>query len=197
MVANPDRIANAVGMDGLDFMEKDAKNTPMRFYFTAPSNVPPTHLEGMGPMIAWKEVRELLSKKEYVALGEVIDPKAVTSDEPGSISKIEMARTSGKPIDGQCPGLSGYELDRYIMSGITTDLECTTIEEAEEKHRKGLRIIVREGSGSNDLSKLMQFAIKNKHFLATNEIAVSDLVKGHVNLILEKRSQAAWTPCMP
>jgi adenine deaminase len=194
VVANPHEIANVQGMDGIRFMVEDGKNTPLRFFYTAPSCVPPTKMETSGATIGWAEIKEMLSSKDFVALGEVMNYVGVLSDDPEMMSKIEVAQQLGKPVDGHCPGMKGYDLDRYIMAGMTTEHECETLAEAEEKHRKGMKIMVREGSAAKDLSTLLPFAIKNKHFLITDDLGTPDLLEGHVNALLRKAVAGGMDP---
>jgi adenine deaminase len=194
VVANPHEIANVMGMEGIRYMVDDGKSTPLRFFYSAPSSVPSTSLETSGAVIGWKEIRELLATKEFVSLGEVMDVPGVLNEDPSIMSKIEVAVQAGKPIDGHAPGLSGYDLDRYIMAGISTDHECTTAWEAEEKSRKGMTIMVREGSAAMNLMDLMPFAAKHKHMLVTDDLSALDLVDGHMDSLLRKAVAGGMDP---
>lgn len=187
VIADPHEIANVMGMKGIEYFLKDSAGTPMRFFFTAPPCVPPTPWETSGAVLGWREVRELLQREEFVALGEVMNYPAVLNDDPDIMGKIEVARELGMPVDGHCPGLTGPDLEKYIFAGISTDHECITWEEAEEKYRKGMKIMVREGSASRNLRDLMPFARKNECFLVTDDMHVDELLKGY----LDKRLKLA------
>jgi len=186
VITDPHEIANVLGMKGIEFMLKDSKKTPMRIYFTVPSCVPATEMETSGAILTWKEVKELLMLPEFVALGEVMDVQSVLAEREDIVRKIEVAKLLGKPIDGHAPSLSGDALDRYIFAGISTDHECVSFEEALEKHRKGMKIMVREGSTSKDLKPLAQFARKHEFFLVTDDLHALDLRKGHIDDLLRK-----------
>ncbi len=186
VVADPHEIANIMGMDGIRYMVEDGKNTPLRFFFTAPSCVPATSQEGAEAAIGWKEVMRLLSRPDFVALGEVMNYPAVLEDDPEIMAKIEVAALLGKPVDGHCPGLTGYDLIRYINAGISTDHECTTIKEAQEKHGLGMMIMVRDGTAARNLNGLLPFARRNEHFLVTDDLDAMDLTRGHLDEILRK-----------
>ncbi|MBI0583655.1 MAG: adenine deaminase [Methanomassiliicoccus sp.] len=194
VVANPHEIANVMGMEGVRFMVEDGRRTPLRFFWTAPSCVPSTGLETNGARIEWKDVREMLASKDFVALGEVMDVPGVLGDDAGIMSKIEVATQMGKPVDGHCPGLKGFDLDRYVMAGISTEHECVTLEEAEEKHRKGMTIMVREGSAARNLTALLPLAKSNKHFLVTDDLGAADLLEGHMDAILRKAVAGGMDP---
>jgi adenine deaminase len=194
VVNNPHEIANVMGRSGVQYMVDDGKSTPMRLYHTVPSCVPSTRMETNGAVIGWKDVRELLSREDFVALGEMMDIPGVLREDPEAMAKIEVAVQLGKPIDGHAPGLSGYDLDRYIMAGPSTDHECISLKEAEEKHRKGMTIMVREGSAARNLADLMPFARKNRHFLVTDDLHARDLMEGHVDSLLRKAVAGGMDP---
>mgnify|MGYP005835055985 CR=1 FL=1 len=177
VVADPSPTAMALGRPGLDYLSQAAASTPLRLYFTAPSNV---------PSLGWREVKELLSRPEYVGLGEVTDHAGLLNESSDIMSKLEVARQEGMPVDGHAPGLRGYDLDRYIMAGVSSDHECTSVDEAAYKHRKGLQIMLREGSADKNLRALLPFARDNKFLLATDYLRAVDLAGGHVNQLLRQ-----------
>lgn len=184
VVADPHEIANVMGMDGIRYMMSDGRTVPMRFYFTAPSCVPVTPFETSGASLGWEEVKELMDMEDVVALGEMVDFPGVIGDDPDCMAKIEIARSAGKPVDGHAPGLSGSDLDSYIFAGITTDHECTSRDEAEEKARKGMTIQVREGSACKNMRELIPFAKHNRFFLVTDDIHAADLQEGYIDRLL-------------
>jgi len=156
VVTNPHEIANVMGMGGVEFMIQDGYGTPLRHFFTAPSCVPSTGMETSGAVFGAAEMEDMLQRLDFVALGEVMDVQGVLSGDPEVMARIGVAVRTGKPVDGHCPGLRGEQLDRYIRAGISTDHECLSLEEAEEKHRKGMTVMVREGSASRDLEALLR-----------------------------------------
>ncbi|MDW5563363.1 MAG: adenine deaminase [Methanomassiliicoccus sp.] len=194
VVANPHEIANVMGMPGIQYMLDDGRDTPLHFYYTAPSSVPSTAMETAGAVIGWEDVKRMLSSEEFVALGEVMNIPGVLTEDPALMAKIEVASQLGKPVDGHCPGLTGYDLDRYMMAGISTDHECATLREAEEKHRKGMTIMVREGSAAQDFEELLPFAKENKHFLVTDDLRAKDMAEGHVDALLRKAIAGGMDP---
>jgi adenine deaminase len=194
VVADPHEIANVMGTRGIHYMIDDGSGTPMRFFFSAPSCVPATAWETSGAVIGWREIRELLERDDFVALGEVMNYLGVINDDPDVMGKIEVARKLGKPIDGHSPGLRGPDLEKYILAGISTDHECTTLEEAEEKHRKGMTIMVREGSASKNMRDLMPFATNNECFLVTDDMHVDELTKGYMDRRLKLAVEYGMDP---
>jgi adenine deaminase len=185
VIADPRDIANVIGIDGVRYMLHDAKGAPMRFFFTAPSCVPMPR-EPAGVSLEWEAVQDLMALPECVALGEVLNIEGVLNNNEELAQKLEVARAAGRPIDGHAPGLSGYPLNSYILAGISTDHECSTTDEAMEKYRKGMKIMVREGSAAKNMDALLPFAKKNECCFVTDDLRASDLRKGHMDLLLAK-----------
>lgn len=181
VVANPHEIANVMGLEGIEYMAKDSATTPLRFYFTAPSCVPTTKFETSGANFGPAETEQMLSRDDFVALGEVTDYPAAIERDPDVLSLIEVAKRLDKPIDGHAPLLSGEELRKYIGLGISTDHECNSSGEAREKAALGMKIMVREGSVSKDLEDLAPFAKEHEFFLVSDDVGAEELARGHLN----------------
>ncbi len=194
VVADPHEIANVRGLPGIEYMVKDSSIVPLRTYFTAPSCVPATHFESSGAVLGPDEIESLLSREDFVALGEVMDYPAVVSGAPGMVAKIDVAKRLGKPIDGHCPLLSGVDLRKYVEAGITTDHECTSSEEALEKYRLGMMIMARQGSASRNLAELYDFAAKHEFILVSDDKSASDLLEGHVDKMLREAVALGMDP---
>ncbi|MEM5826323.1 MAG: adenine deaminase [Candidatus Aenigmatarchaeota archaeon] len=189
VVADPHEIANVLGLKGIFYMISEAKKTPLKAFFTAPSCVPAVDFESSGARIDENEIEKLMKMKEVVALGEVMNYPGVINIEEKIMKKIEIAKKYKKPIDGHAPMLRGKDLKKYIEAGITTDHECISMEEAEEKINRGMKIMIREGSSSKNMNELIELAKSynaSKFFFVTDDINPRDLEKGHINLILRK-----------
>jgi adenine deaminase len=153
-VSDPHEIANVIGIEGIDFMIDDGKKVPLKFFFGAPSCVPATSFETSGANLDWRSVQQLLARDDIYYLAEMMNHPGVLNGDEVVMRKLDVARASGKPIDGHAPGLQGEEAVRYIESGISTDHECTTLEEAEHKLRNGMKILIREGSAAKNFDAL-------------------------------------------
>ena len=183
VVADPHEIANVMGLEGIRYMLKDAASVPLKMFLTAPSCVPATSFETSGAKISKDEIKELLKIPEIVALGEMMNFPGVINEDVEVIEKIEAAKKYNKPIDGHAPLLSGKDLCKYIMAGISTDHECTSKAEAEEKKRLGMKIMLREGSSAKNLEEL---ADAGGEFLVSDDKHPEDLINGHVDEMLRK-----------
>ena len=186
VVTDPHEIANVLGTGGIAYMRRDAATAPLRVFFTAPSCVPATAFETSGAFLGPSEVADLLAQEDVVALGEVMNFRGAIEGDPGVAAKIRAAKRAGKPVDGHCPMLTGEDLRKYAALGISTDHECTSAQEALEKHRLGLTIMVREGSAAKNLAALAPFAREHDFLLVSDDRIAGDLVEGHADANLAR-----------
>lgn len=192
VISDPHEIANVLGIAGIEYMIKEAEKVPVRFWFGAPSCVPATRYETSGAMIDSKEIERLLRKNKIKYLAEMMNFPGVIYDDGEVRKKIEIAGKYGKPIDGHAPGLTGIKLIKYISAGISTDHECSSLKEAEEKIAHGMKILIREGSAARNLNALKELfkSSPEKLMLCSDDLHPEMLVKGHINkLIAELISQ--------
>ena len=188
VVSDPHEIANVCGIKGIDFMIENSLSVPMKFFFGAPSCVPATTFETNGASIDEDAVEKLLNRNEIHYLSEVMNYPGVINNEASIMKKIASAKKTGKPIDGHAPCLIGNDLEKYIGSGITTDHECMTYKEAEEKILKGMKILIREGSAARNLDNLKELYLKYpaELMLCSDDLHPEMLVKGHINRLVGK-----------
>src|SRR6056297_9296 len=139
-VSDPHEIANVMGVEGVHFMIQNGKKVPFKFYFGVPSCVPATPFESSGAVIDSQKTKQLLENKDIYFLAEMMNFPGVISDDVAVLQKIKFAHQSGKPVDGHAPGLSGVGLKKYVAQKISTDHECSTLDEAEEKIKQGMKI---------------------------------------------------------
>ena len=184
-VSDPHEIANVCGMEGVRFMIENGKQVPFKFNFGAPSCVPATVFETAGDALDAQQVEELMASADIRYLSEMMNFPGAIAGDPEVLKKIAAARAQGKPVDGHAPGLSGEGLKTYVGRGISTDHECFTLEEAQEKLSLGMKIIIREGSAAKNFDALipliedhpsqMMFCSDDKH--------PDSLVDGHINVL--------------
>ena len=188
VVSDPHEIANVAGVDGVNFMIKNSKTVPLKFFFGAPSCVPATRFESSGASLNASQIEELLKREEIYFLSEVMNFPGVINGDPELLRKIDIAAKYNKPVDGHAPGLTGDDLKKYIDSGITTDHESISIAEAEEKILRGMKVMIREGSAAKgfDLFHKLIDAYPGFVMLCTDDIHPDDLINGHINLLLAR-----------
>jgi len=153
-VSDPHEIANVLGADGVDYMIRDGARTPLKFNFGAPSCVPATTFETAGATLDAKAVGKLLRRREVKYLAEVMNFPGVLGGDPALREMIATAQKLGKAVDGHAPGLRGAQAKAYAAAGPTTDHECFTLEEAQDKLAAGMKILIREGSAARNFAAL-------------------------------------------
>jgi adenine deaminase len=186
VVSDPHEIANVMGIEGVEFMIRDSEKVPLNFFFGAPSCVPATAFETSGASLDPEAVKVLLDKKEIKYLSEMMNFPGVIYGDRDVLRKIEYAKEKGKPIDGHAPGLTGDSLRNYVSAGISTDHECSTLNEALEKISMGMRILIREGSAAKNLNALK--GLFNLHpdkiMLCSDDLHPEMLRERHINKLI-------------
>lgn len=182
-VSDPHEIANVCGIDGVNYMLENAQEAKLKFHFGAPSCVPATSFETAGAILDSKAVSELLKRPDIFYLSEMMNYPGVLNSDKEVLRKISYARKLGKPVDGHAPGLRGREAELYIKTGITTDHECFTKEEALDKLKHGMKIIIREGSAAKNFEVLHELISEfpEQVMLCSDDKHPDDLLLGHIN----------------
>jgi adenine deaminase len=187
IVADPHEIANVLGLEGLRYMLDSSANLPLNIFFMLPSCVPSTDLETSGSRLYAEDLKLFLERDCVLGLGEVMNYHSLLMGSKKLMEELETFKS--KRIDGHAPKLSGKELDAYCASGIESDHECVSADEAEEKLRKGLRIMIREGSAARNMKALLPVVEKgqtDRFILVTDDISALDLQRGYMNRVLSK-----------
>ncbi len=200
VMSDPHEIANVFGAHGVEFMLASAVDSPVSMYFMAPSCVPATHMESSGAQITAADVSRLLSKYpgRLLGLAEVMNFPGVIGGDPGVLEKIMAARNT--VIDGHAPMVTGKGLNAYILAGPRSDHECTNLEEAREKLRKGMHIMMREGSTERNLSELVSLVTpansRNFSLVCDDRDPVDLKYKGHVNNLIRQAVSLGLDPVL-
>ncbi|MFO8143121.1 MAG: adenine deaminase [Dehalococcoidales bacterium] len=153
VVTDLHEIANVCGMDGIRYVMDCARRLPVEFFLMAPSCVPATSLETSGAVIGIGEIKKLLRLRHCIGLGEVMNYPGVLAGDSEVLRKIALAERSN--VDGHCPALSGPGLNAYIGAGIGSDHESVSPDEGREKLRRGMYLMIREGSTEKNLDALL------------------------------------------
>lgn len=198
VVCDPHEIANVLGTAGIEYFIESTTNLPVSIYFMLPSCVPATHLENAGAKLEAKDLRILLDKypDRFLGLGEMMNFPGVINADSQVLSKLETAKNL--IIDGHAPGLSGKELNAYILAGPTSDHECISFHEAREKLRKGMHIMIREGTSERNMEDLLPLVAENNwnsFSLVSDDRHPGDLVKlGHLDHNLRRAVELGLDP---
>lgn len=155
VVCDPHEIANVLGVEGIEYFLQSTEKLPVAIFCMLSSCVPATHLENAGARLGVTEMRDLLRKYpgRFPGLGEMMNYPGVIHGDPDVLAKLNLARDM--VLDGHAPGLSGRDLNAYILAGPGSDHECVRLEEAREKLRKGMHVMIRQGTSQHNMAELL------------------------------------------
>jgi len=193
-VSDPHEIANVLGVEGIDYMIRSGKRGHFKFYFGAPSCVPATPFETSGSTLDAEAIEQLMARDDIYYLAEMMNYPGVLAELPDVMKKLEAAKKHGKPIDGHAPMVMDDDIRKYIGSGISTDHECYVIEDAIEKIKLGMKILIREGSAAKNFEALIPLMADYPEMLmfCSDDKHPNDLIKGHINLLVKRALQKGY-----
>lgn len=190
VVTDPHEIANVAGVDGIRYMLQETEDLELDVYFMLPSCVPATKLDESGAVLEAEQLRPFYQEKRVLGLAELMNSYGTVRGEHDILQKVEDALEYGKQIDGHGPSLQGKNLNAYITAGVKSDHECSYMEEAAEKIRRGQWVMIREGTAAKNLRALIPlFSSPYYHraILVTDDKHPEDLIKyGHMDYIIRE-----------
>jgi len=188
VVTDPHEIANVLGLDGIRYILDSSEMLALRVYVMFPSCVPATEFETSGAVLTHQDMQVFKDHKRITGLAEMMNYPGVLFRDPEVLAKLRVFQHKVK--DGHAPGLAAKDLCAYIVAGIQSDHECTTLEEAKEKLQKGMHIMIREGSAARNLDTLLPLLKDHdsRHcFFVTDDLDPHDILeKGHINNLVKK-----------
>ncbi len=188
VICDPHEIANVLGLKGIDYLIQSSLGLPVKFYFMMPSCVPATHMETSGAAILDKDITEYVDRYPELVIGlaEMMNYPGVIDEDKEILSKL--IAVGSRPKDGHAPLLSGKSLTAYIVAGMGSDHECTNLKEAIEKLRKGMHIMIRQGTHEKNLQDLIALVNDFNSFavsLVSDDRDPIDLKKnGHLDYLV-------------
>lgn len=198
VVTDPHEISNVAGLEGLDFMLETTKNLTLSVYFMLPSCVPATDLDESGAVLNAEQLRPYYGDPRVLGLAELMNAYGTVRCDPKILQKIRDCTEAGKIVDGHAPLLSDKDLNAYIAAGVQSDHECSNIEEAMEKLRRGQYIMIREGTAAKNMEALMPLFREpycSRCMLVTDDKHPGDLLQGgHIDYIIRKAIAAGVDP---
>ena len=190
-------LANVSGKKGINFVLNWSEKLPIDIMLMAPSCVPSTNFETSGDKISIKEIKEILPHKNSLGLGEVMNFPGVINGDEEVLEKILLTRNK-YVIDGHAPGLTGKNLNAYIAAGIESEHESVKLEEAKEKLKRGMHLMIREGSTEQNLKKLLPLVNDdnyNRCMFVTDDRTCEDLLnEGGIDNIIRKSIKLGLDP---
>lgn len=178
LIADPHEIANVMGQSGIEFMINSSKNLPFDFYFMLPSCVPSTPFENSGATLNSDNLKTFYSNSSVLGLAEVMDYPSVYNCNSDTINKLFDAISNNSIIDGHGAGLDTQAINVYATANIKTDHECCNYEQLLDRVRRGIYVLMREGTVAKNLNDLLKGASifnSRRLCLCTDDKHIDDL----------------------
>jgi adenine deaminase len=196
IVSDPHEIANVMGLEGIRFMLRESETLPFDIFFMAPSCVPATPLETSGAALDAGDLASLRGEPRILGLAEMMNYPAVLGGDEKVLEKLWLFR--GRVIDGHAPSLVGHNLQAYCSAGARSDHETSDLQEAVEKLRAGMMIMIREGTSAKNLEALLPLVNQKnsrRFCLVTDDLHPEDLLeRGHLDHVLRKGVRLGLDP---
>jgi adenine deaminase len=195
-VIDPHEYANVLGLDGIRYVLESSKNLPLDFFIMLPSCVPATHLETAGARLTADDLKLMIADERIAGVAELMNYPGVYLGLESELAKIRAGK--GKAIDGHAPGLKGKNLNAYVLAGVRSDHESTELDEAQQKLRLGMHLLLREGSTERNLETLVPLVHAHNAMncsFATDDKLPGDLVaEGHIDHCVRKSIRLGMPP---
>lgn len=189
-------ITNVAGLAGLTYIQTCARAVPFDLFVMAPPCVPATAMETAGATVGPGEIGAALKLSGVLGLGEVMNFPAVINGDDEMLAKIAAA--AGRPRDGHAPRVSGRQLNAYLCPIIGSDHETTGLEEGREKLRRGMYLMIREGSTEKNLADLLPLVTDRTYhrcMLVVDDRNAKDLYHdGDVDAVVRKAIRLGLDP---
>lgn len=184
-IVDPHEICNVAGLDGFDYMLENSANLPLSIFVMFPSCVPSTPFEHAGAILDASKIAQRIDRDRVLGLGEMMDMVGTIEAQDHVVDKLLVAHNANKVIDGHGPMLKDLELNAFAAAGIKTDHECTTPQELTDRLQRGMYVMLREGSATQDLRKLLPAVTKENSryclFCTDDRQPFSILEEGHID----------------
>ena len=196
VVTDPHEIANVCGAAGVRFMHAASRDLPLDVRVMAPSCVPASHLGSSGETLSCADIQKLFDEEIVLGLAEMMNFPGVISARESVLDKIRASKS--RPIDGHAPGVNGRALSAYAASGVGSDHECVTVEEARARLRLGLYVLIREATNARNLDALLPVITKENSrriCFCTDDRTPGDLLRdGSIDMMVRRAIQFGIEP---
>jgi adenine deaminase len=198
VVLDPHEFANVMGVTGIRYVLESGHGLPLTAYVTLSSCVPASSYESPYRVLMAEDLLPLLEDEHVLGLAEMMDVPGVLEGDEQVLAKIVATQCRGLVVDGHAPGLTGRDLCAYATAGVMSDHECTTIEEARQRIRLGMWLMIREGSAARNMDTLLPL-VKELHpprvFFVTDDRDPQDLMtRGHIDSMVRRAIELGLDP---
>jgi adenine deaminase len=190
VMLDPHEFANVMGVEGIRYVLESGRGLPLSAYVMLSSCVPASSFESPYRVLMADDLLPLLEDERVLGLAEMMNMPGVLQGDEQVLAKIVATRKHGLVVDGHAPGLNDRDLCAYVTAGVMSDHECTTLEEARQRIRLGMWLMIREGSAARNLDALLPL-VKELHpprvFFVTDDRDPQDLTtRGHIDSMVRR-----------
>ncbi len=198
VMLDPHEFANVMGVEGIRYVLESGRGLPLSTYILLSSCVPASSFESPFRVLTADDLLPLLHDERVLGLAEMMNMPGVLQGDEQVLAKIEATLQRNLVVDGHAPGLVGRDLSAYVTAGVMSDHECTTIEEARQRLRLGMWLMIREGSAAQNLDALLPL-VKELHpprvFFVTDDRDPLDLTtRGHIDSMVRRAIELGLDP---
>ncbi|GLV57167.1 adenine deaminase [Dictyobacter sp. S3.2.2.5] len=198
VILDPHEFANVLGLDGIRYVLESGRDLPLTSYVMLSSCVPASSFESPYRTLLAEDLLQLLAEEQVLGLAEMMNVPGVLAADPQVLAKIKATRQQRLVVDGHAPGVAGHDLNAYAAAGIQSDHECTTAEEARQRIRLGLWLMIREGSAAQNLDALLPL-VRELHpprvFFVTDDRDPLDIMtRGHIDSMVRRAIELGLEP---
>jgi len=200
VVADPHEICNVCGLDGIDYMLSASENIALQVFLQFPSCVPATPFENAGAVLLAPEIKKRIDNPRILGLGELMNYVGTCEADSDILDKIMVAKEAGKIVDGHSPDIYGHVLDAYSASGVKTDHECATPAQLRDRTRRGIYVLLRQGTACHDVLNLIPGVDDRNYryclFCTDDRQAASLVDEGHIDNNIRLSLSTGFDPLM-
>src|SRR5262245_37284241 len=200
VVRAPHKLANVHGTEGIRYVLDSRGGVPLSVFVMLSSAVPATGMETAGAELDAAALAPLYAEDGVLGLAEMMNFPGVALGDPAVLAKIRQAQAANLAIDGHAPGLTGLRLNAYAAAGVGSDHECTSVEEAREKLRLGMYLMIREASNAHNLAALLPVVTpqnSRRCILVTDDRHPADLLgQGHIDHLIRTAIDLGLDPVL-
>ncbi len=198
VMLDPHEFANVMGVAGIRYVLESGRGLPLSAYVLISSCVPASSFESPYRVLMADDLLPLLDEKQVLGLAEMMNMPGILQGDEQLLAKIVATQKHGLVVDGHAPGLNGRDLCAYVISGVMSDHECSTFEEARQRIRQGMWLMIREGSAARNLDTLLPL-VKELHpprvFFVTDDRDPQDLTtRGHIDSMVRRAIEMGLDP---
>lgn len=198
VMLDPHEFANVMGVAGIRYILESGRGLPLSAYVMISSCVPASSFESPYRVLSADDLIPLLEEKQVLGLAEMMNMRGILQGDEQLLAKIVATQQHGLVVDGHAPGLNGRDLCAYAVAGVMSDHECSTIEEARQRIRQGMWLMIREGSAARNLDTLLPL-VKELHpprvFFVTDDRDPQDLTtRGHIDSMVRRAIEMGLDP---